>query len=96
MSGCSTTACCQVVSRFKGRDAGEPMEDMARALRVELETVRENDPFVVRQMEIACCDCGEKEQCEHELAAGTANRTFENFCPNAGDFLAMGARRPKD
>ena len=62
------------------------MEDLAAALQVDIEALREQNPAAVREMEIACCQCGELERCEKAIADGVVGGTFRAFCPNTAEF----------
>jgi len=76
------------------RDAAEPMDDLAKALDVDLEAMRKDNPAAVRDMEIACCQCLELARCEKAIADGVVGDTFRSFCPNADEFdrAARGER----
>jgi hypothetical protein len=73
----------------RGFEAADEMSELAAQLGVDIEDVRAHYPEVVRQMEIACCCCDCKTKCDRELDAGTADKTFQSFCPNSAEFKSF-------
>ncbi|MFF9551052.1 DUF6455 family protein [Methylobacterium fujisawaense] len=56
---------------------------LMRRLQLDPEAVRRSEPETMRALEAACRACGARSRCERELRAGTAGRTYPDFCPNA-------------
>jgi hypothetical protein len=53
------------------------------------------EPLVLRDMERVCTLCKDKPRCRDDLAAGTAERHYEDYCLNAPtiDHLGDGLAR---
>lgn len=64
---------------------------LMRGLRLDPEAVRQHEPAVMRELEAACLNCAERSRCTRELRAGTAARTYSEFCPNASRLDALRA-----
>ena len=67
----------------KGRHAADELSRLLRALGVNPQKVRSADPALMRSLERVCITCGHKDQCRHNLSAGTAAGHYEYYCPNA-------------
>ena len=67
----------------RGPDSANLLKRMLVALHVDPKIIADMDPLVMREMKWLCITCSNKEQCEHELAKGTATKHFHEFCPNA-------------
>ncbi len=67
----------------KGPGAGDLVEKMLLALRVDPQAFASAQPAVMRDLKRLCMVCGQKSRCAHELKDGTAERHFHEFCPNA-------------
>ena len=48
--------------------------------------------MVLRDMERVCAACQHKRQCDHDLAAGTAAKHYEEYCGNALTIDALGGK----
>jgi DNA-binding transcriptional LysR family regulator len=55
---------------------------MLVALGVDPEAVMK-EPLLARDLQRLCVACDHKQQCAHDLAAGTAGAHFREYCPNA-------------
>jgi hypothetical protein len=67
----------------KGPKSANLLKRMLVALHVDPQIIADMDPLVMREMQWLCITCGNKNQCKHELAKGTATERFQEFCPNA-------------
>ncbi len=67
----------------KGPDAADQLTKILIALHVDPNKLAHADPIALRDMQRLCTTCGDKRQCEHALADGTAAEHFREFCPNA-------------
>ncbi|WP_336491306.1 heavy-metal resistance [Methylobacterium nigriterrae] len=47
-------------------------------------------PETMDELEMACIGCTQRTRCDHELAAGTAAVTYQQFCPNAQRLMHVG------
>jgi hypothetical protein len=56
---------------------------MLTALSVDPDFLARSDPATMRDLQRLCMSCGHKRRCAYELAAGTATKHYQSFCPNA-------------
>jgi hypothetical protein len=70
-------------------DVPELLKGMLRALDIDLRQVEVANPPFARDMETLCSICSSKKRCRAELKAGTAARTFREFCPNSSNLEAL-------
>ena len=73
----------------KGPNAADLLQKMLLALGVSPQKLALEDPLIMRDLQRLCIMCGQKKQCKHELAAGTAGKNFRDFCPNAFTLEAL-------
>jgi Family of unknown function (DUF6455) len=73
----------------KGPNAADLLQKMLLALGVSPQKLALEDPLIMRDLQRLCIMCGQKKQCKHELAAGTADKNFRDFCPNAFTLEAL-------
>lgn len=64
-------------------DIVSSVEALMRSLGLDPVAIRRNEPGAMRELEAACLGCRERSRCTRELRAGTAARTYPEFCPNA-------------
>ncbi|MBY0253975.1 heavy-metal resistance [Methylobacterium sp. 092160098-2] len=64
---------------------------LMRGLQLDPEAIRQHGPEAMRELEAACLTCAERSRCTRELRAGTAARTYSEFCPNAARLDALHA-----
>jgi uncharacterized protein YjiS (DUF1127 family) len=67
----------------KGPHAADELPKLLRALGVDPQKLASDDAAIMRSLERICISCGHKNQCQHDLAAGTAARHYRDYCPNA-------------
>jgi len=67
----------------KGPHAADELPKLLRALGVDPQKLASDDPAIMRSLERICISCGHKNQCQHDLAAGTAVSHYRDYCPNA-------------
>ena len=79
----------------KGPHAADELPKLLRALGVDPLKLASNDPDHMRDLQRLCVTCGEKSQCRHELAAGTAAGHYRDYCPNAMSIAALLHRDQK-
>jgi hypothetical protein len=74
----------------RGPDAAYQLPRLLRALGVDPKELASVDPATMRAMERICITCGHKDQCEHDLAAGSAaESSYRDYCPNALSLNAL-------
>ena len=73
----------------KGSHAADELARLLRALGVDPQKLRSTDPSLMRSLERVCVSCGHKDQCRHNLSAGTAAGHYQYYCPNAISLKAL-------
>jgi hypothetical protein len=73
----------------KGRNAADELPKLLRALGVDPQKLASNEPATIRSLQRICISCGHKNQCQHDLAAGTAASHYRDYCPNAMSIDAL-------
>jgi hypothetical protein len=73
----------------KGPQAADELPRLLLALGVDPQKLAANDPDAMRDLQRLCITCGEKNQCRHDLAAGTAAAHYRDYCPNAISIAAL-------
>jgi hypothetical protein len=66
----------------KGPGAADLLQKMLIALKVDLDSITNNELGVMRDLQRICTMCADKKRCARELADGTAAKHFHEFCPN--------------
>jgi transcriptional regulator with XRE-family HTH domain len=67
----------------KGPNAADELPKLLRALGVDPQKLLSDRNTTLRDLQRICITCGNKVQCKHELAAGTAATHYHDYCPNA-------------
>ena len=67
----------------KGPHAADLLQRLLIALGVDANGLEHDDPLVMRDLQRLCTTCGEKRQCEFDLASGVIADNFRDYCPNA-------------
>ena len=67
----------------KGPQAADQLSKLLRALGVDPEKLTSGEIAMMRDLQRICISCGHKNQCERDLATGTASQHFRDYCPNA-------------
>ena len=73
----------------KGPHAADELPKLLLALGVDPQKLASNDPDTMRDLQRLCITCGDKSQCRHDLAAGTAASHYRDYCPNAISIAAL-------
>ncbi|KQW30903.1 hypothetical protein ASE36_00970 [Rhizobium sp. Root274] len=82
----------QLVALVKaGPHAADEMPQVMRALNIDPDEVDYQMRKLFRDMQIACSNCQSKDQCRHDLQAGTIGKTFVDYCNNAESLNALRA-----
>jgi hypothetical protein len=71
-----------VFAANKGPHAADELPKLLRALGVDPQKLASTDPAIMRSLQRICISCGHKNQCQHDLAAGTAASHYRDYCPN--------------
>ena len=67
----------------KGPDAADLLQKLLAALGVDANALEHNDPLVMRDLQRLCTTCGDKRQCQFDLANGVSADNYRDYCPNA-------------
>jgi hypothetical protein len=67
----------------RGPHAADELPALLRVLGIDEARLENVQPLVLRDMERVCAFCGHKVQCQHDLAVGTSDRHYTEYCPNA-------------
>jgi len=73
----------------KGPQAADELPKLLLALGVDPKKLASNEPDTMRDLQRLCITCGDKSQCRHDLAAGTAASHYRDYCPNAISIAAL-------
>ena len=76
----------------KGPHAADELPKLLSALGVDPQKLSSADPALMRSLQRICITCGHKDQCQHNLAAGTAAGHYRYYCPNAVSLDALFQR----
>jgi hypothetical protein len=74
----------------KRPSAADQLEPRLAALLMDRAALQHTDPLVVRDLERVCTLCGEKRQCERDLARHPTDAVWRTYCPNAPTLQALG------
>jgi len=70
-------------------DAATQLERRLETLDLDRDAVVRTDPRVLRDLERVCSLCGEKRQCERDLARHPEDPVWRSYCPNAPTLDAL-------
>ena len=71
----------------RGPHAADELPKMMAAIGLDAKAIARAQPLVMRDLERVCVLCERKDQCDRDLAAGTAAQHYKEYCANA-DALA--------
>ena len=66
-----------------GPHAADELPHMLKALGIDEASLARLEPLVLRDMARVCSLCQDKARCRDDLAAGTADQHYEEYCLNA-------------
>jgi uncharacterized protein YjiS (DUF1127 family) len=77
----------------RGPRAADEMPKLLTRLGIDCDALSRTQPLVLRDMARVCASCQQKRLCNRDLAAGTSEKTYEEYCLNAPtiDGLKTGA-----
>ena len=73
-----------------GPHAAAELPQMLKARGIDETALVRIEPLVLRDMERVCSLCKEKARCRDDLAAGTADKHYEEYCLNAPTIDRLG------
>ena len=73
----------------KRPDAANQLKRRLAALDIDQAALSHNDPRVARDLERVCSLCGQKRQCERDLARHPDDPIWRTYCPNTHTLDAL-------
>lgn len=73
-----------------GPHAADELPHMLKALGIDEAALARLEPLVLRDMARVCSLCQDKARCRDDLAAGTADKHYEEYCLNAPTIDNLG------
>jgi transcriptional regulator with XRE-family HTH domain len=73
-----------------GPHAAAELPRMLKALGIDEAVLARTEPLVLREMERVCALCKDKARCRDDLAVGTADQHYEEYCLNAPTIDSLG------
>jgi hypothetical protein len=73
-----------------GLHAADELPRMLKALGIDEAALARLEPLVLRDMARVCSLCQDKARCKDDLAAGTADKHYEEYCLNAPTIDHLG------
>ena len=73
----------------RGPHAADELPKMMAAVGLNTEAIARAQPLVMRDLERVCVLCERKDQCDRDLAAGTAAQHYKEYCVNAETLAAL-------
>jgi uncharacterized protein DUF6455 len=73
-----------------GPHAADELPHMLKALGIDEAAIARFEPLVLRDMARVCSLCQDKARCRDDLAAGTADKHYEEYCLNAPTIDNLG------
>jgi hypothetical protein len=66
-----------------GPHAADELPQLLKALGISESELARVEPLLLRDMERVCALCGQKRECDRDLAAGTSAANYHDYCLNA-------------
>jgi hypothetical protein len=76
----------------RGPHASEELPKLLTALGIDEKTIARTMPLVLRDLERVCASCQHKRRCDHDIAAGTSEQHYEEYCDNAVTIKSLGQK----
>jgi hypothetical protein len=73
----------------KGTNAAKQLPCLLEVLRINIQTLAEQEPSVLRDLQRVCTLCDHKRECDRDLAAGTLVTHYQSYCANAHTVRAL-------
>jgi hypothetical protein len=67
----------------RGPHAADELPQLLEALGISESQLARVEPFVLHDMERVCALCGQKRECDRDLAVGTSAANYQDYCLNA-------------
>jgi len=66
-----------------GPDAAEQLKKLLVAVGLDSNSLENEEPAVMRDLQRLCTSCDEKKRCKFDLINGLMTENFRDYCPNA-------------
>ena len=76
----------------RGSHASDELPRLLKSLGIDEATLSRTQPLLKRDMVRVCAACQQRARCDHDLDAGTSNRHYEEYCPNAPTIEGLGQK----
>lgn len=80
----------------RGRHGADELPQMLKALGIDENAVKREEPGVLNDMRRVCALCIEKSRCNSELEAGTAALHHREYCANTYTIDSLGMKPKPD
>ena len=67
----------------RGPHAADELPQLLKALGISESELARIAPLLLHDMERVCALCGQKRECDRDLAAGTSASSYQDYCLNA-------------
>jgi hypothetical protein len=67
----------------QGPHASDELPKLLARLGLDSHALSQTQPVVLRDMVRVCASCQQKRQCDRDLAVGTSEQNYDEYCPNA-------------
>jgi hypothetical protein len=75
----------------RGPDAANLLLLRMAALKLDRSEVARNEPAMFQDLQRVCSMCQSKRQCRRDLARGSPDPEWEDYCPNVATLKALDA-----
>jgi uncharacterized Fe-S radical SAM superfamily protein PflX len=72
-----------------GTNAAKQLPCFLEALRINIQTLAEQEPLVLRDLQRVCTLCDHKCGCDRDIAAGALATHYQSYCANADTVRAL-------
>jgi len=67
----------------RGPDAADLVQELLPAVGIDVQSLEQDDPATMHDLQRLCTICSDKRQCRLDLANGKIVEKFRDYCPNA-------------
>jgi hypothetical protein len=81
----------------RGQHAADELPRLMKQLKLDPESIARTQALVMHDMERVCAQCSSKARCDQDLAQGTSQQHYDEYCGNALTLQSLGAKEtPKE
>ena len=78
----------------RGAQGGAELPRLMRTLSLDPESIRHEQPALMRDMSVTCSECAVIARCRRDLECAQASLTYRGYCPNAETLRELRGERP--